>query len=55
MNLEKPIRRDGAGRYTENNHLSYLYTGNKTEDGWKSKAQKTDFYFIKAVLKKLQR
>jgi phenylalanyl-tRNA synthetase beta chain len=44
---------DGAGSYAENNHLSLFVTGNKTEGGWSSKAQKTDFYFIKGALEKI--
>jgi phenylalanyl-tRNA synthetase beta chain len=43
----------GVGSYAENNHLCLFATGTKTEAGWNSKAQKTDFYFIKAVMEKI--
>jgi phenylalanyl-tRNA synthetase beta chain len=42
-----------AGKYIENNHLTIYITGNKTTDGWKGKAEKADFYFIKAVFEKI--
>jgi phenylalanyl-tRNA synthetase beta chain len=42
-----------AGKYIEDNHLTIYVTGNKTADGWKSKSEKTDFYFIKAVFEKI--
>ncbi len=42
-----------AGKYTEDNHLTIYITGNKTADGWKGKAEKSDFYFIKAVFEKI--
>ncbi len=44
---------DGVGSYTENNRLSLFVTGAKSEAGWNSKAQKADFYFIKAALEKI--
>ena len=42
-----------AGKYTEDNHLTIYITGNKTTDSWKSKGEKADFYFIKAVFEKI--
>ena len=42
-----------AGKYIEDNHLTVYITGNKTADGWKAKGEKTDFYFIKAVVEKI--
>lgn len=42
-----------AGKYIENNHLTIYITGNKTAGGWKAKAEKADFYFIKAVFEKI--
>jgi phenylalanyl-tRNA synthetase beta chain len=42
-----------AGKYIEDNHLTIYITGNKTADGWKGKAEKADFYFIKAVFEKI--
>jgi phenylalanyl-tRNA synthetase beta chain len=44
---------NNVGSYTEKNHLSLLVTGSKTESSWNSKAQKTDFYFLKGVLEKI--
>jgi phenylalanyl-tRNA synthetase beta chain len=44
---------NNVGSYTEKNHLSLLVTGSKTESSWSSKAQKTDFYFLKGVLEKI--
>lgn len=38
------------GGYTEMNNLSIYVTGLKTEDGWKSKGEKADFYFLKAIV-----
>ena len=42
-----------AGEYIENNHLAIYITGNKTAGGWKTKAEKADFYFLKAVFEKV--
>ena len=42
-----------TGSYMENNHLAIYITGNITNDSWKSKAEKADFYFLKAVLEKI--
>jgi phenylalanyl-tRNA synthetase beta chain len=42
-----------AGKYTEDNHLTIYFTGNKTTDSWKAKGEKADFYFIKAVFEKI--
>ncbi len=42
-----------AGKYVEDDHLTIYITGNKTADGWKGKAEKADFYFIKAVFEKI--
>jgi phenylalanyl-tRNA synthetase beta chain len=42
-----------AGKYIEDNHLTIYITGNKMADGWKGKAEKADFYFIKAVFEKI--
>lgn len=44
---------DEAGKYAEANHLTIYITGNKTGDGWKGKAEKSDFYFLKAVFEKV--
>jgi phenylalanyl-tRNA synthetase beta chain len=42
-----------TGKYTEDNHLTVYVTGNKTAGSWKEKAEKADFYFIKAVFEKI--
>ena len=42
-----------TGKYTEDNHLSIYITGNKTTHSWKTKGEKADFYFIKAVFEKI--
>ena len=44
---------DESGKYTEKNNLAIYITGNKTDDGWKSKGEKTDFYFLKAVVNRV--
>ena len=44
---------NNAAKYIEDNHLTIYVTGNKTAGGWKSKSEKTDFYFIKAVFEKI--
>lgn len=42
-----------AGNYVETNHLAVFITGNIRVDSWKVKAEKVDFYFIKAVVEKI--
>ncbi len=42
-----------TGKYVETNHLTIYITGNKTSGGWKSKAEKVDFYFLKGVFEKV--
>ncbi len=42
-----------TGKYIENDHLSIYITGNTTTDSWKSKGEKADFYFTKAVFEKI--
>lgn len=49
----KTYSTDGIGSYAENNHLCLFATGNKTENEWNAKAQKTDFYFIKGTVEKI--
>ena len=49
----KTYSTDGIGSYAENNHLCLLVTGIKTDSGWNTKAQKTDFYFVKGVVEKI--
>ena len=42
-----------AGKYIEKNHLAIYISGKKTADGWKGKADKTDIFFLKAVVEKI--
>ncbi len=42
-----------TGRYSESNHLAVYITGNTTGEGWKEKAARVDFYFLKAVFEKI--
>lgn len=42
-----------AGKYIESHHLSIYISGNKTIDGWKGKAEKADYYFLKAIFEKI--
>jgi phenylalanyl-tRNA synthetase beta chain len=42
-----------AGKYNEQQHLSLYLTGKRTADGWKAKAEKADFYFVKALIEKI--
>jgi phenylalanyl-tRNA synthetase beta chain len=49
----KTYATDAVGSYTENNHLSLFITGNKNENSWNNKAQKTDLYFVKGVVEKI--
>ena len=42
-----------AGKYLEDNHLAIYITGNKSDDSWKGKVEKADFYFVKAVFEKI--
>lgn len=49
----KTYATDIVGSYAENNHLCLFTTGNKTENEWHNKAQKTDFYFIKGAVEKI--
>lgn len=39
--------------YIETDHLSIYITGNVTTGGWKTKAPKADYYFLKAVFEKI--
>lgn len=41
------------GKYIEQQHLAIYFSGKKTNDGWKSKAEKGDIYFLKGVLENI--
>ncbi len=45
----KTYHTSGAGVYTEYNHLCLYATGNISEDSWRSKSGKADFYFLKGI------
>jgi len=49
----KTYSADESGHYAEKNHLALYITGNADSQGWKARAQKTDFFFAKAVLEKI--
>jgi phenylalanyl-tRNA synthetase beta chain len=49
----KTYSTDGVGSYAEDNHLCLFATGTKIEGSWNTKAQKADFYFVKAVVEKI--
>ena len=51
----KTYAASGAGDYSENNHLAIYITGKTIPAGWKNKGEKSDFYFLKAVLEKIMR
>jgi phenylalanyl-tRNA synthetase beta chain len=48
----KTYNTTSKGKYEEQQHLSIYITGKKHADGWKVKAEKTDFYFAKGVFEK---
>jgi phenylalanyl-tRNA synthetase beta chain len=39
-----------TGNYQEQQHLAIFITGKTSADGWKSKGEKSDFYFTKGVV-----
>jgi phenylalanyl-tRNA synthetase beta chain len=43
----------GENKYAEKQHLSIYITGKRNADSWKSKGDKTDIYFAKAVAEKI--
>lgn len=49
----KSYRTNGLGKYEEQQHLSIYITGKKHSDGWRLKAEKSDFYFAKGIFEKL--
>ncbi len=42
-----------AGKYIEKNHLAIYISGKKNADGWKGKGDKTDIFFLKAIIEKI--
>jgi len=49
----KTYSKNEKGGYTESGNLSIYITGTKTEDGWKARGEKADFYFLKAVVNRV--
>jgi phenylalanyl-tRNA synthetase beta chain len=49
----KTYSTDGIGQYAEINHLCLYATGNVSENSWKNKTGKADFYFIKGICEKI--
>ena len=49
----KTYSTSGVGNYQEKQHLSIYITGKKNAAGWKSKGEKADFYFSKAICEKI--
>ena len=46
----KTYHTSAVGSYEEQQHISIYITGNKQIGGWKTKSEKTDFYYAKGVL-----
>ena len=49
----KAYSTSGIGKYNEEEHLCLYASGNKNQQGWKDKENKTDIYFIKGVCEKI--
>lgn len=43
----------GIGNYEEKNHLSLYITGNINQQGWKTKSQPADFFYLKGICKSI--
>lgn len=43
----------GAGKYSETDHLAIYATGNQSGDSWRKKAGRADFYYLKGVVRSL--
>ncbi len=46
----KAYSTSGSGKYTENEQLCVVISGNKNEAHWKQKASSSDFYLLKGVI-----
>jgi phenylalanyl-tRNA synthetase beta chain len=42
-----------VGEYSQKQHLCLYVSGNKNDTGWKAKALKADFYFLKGICKNI--
>lgn len=49
----KAYSASGPGKYTENEQLCVVISGNKNEANWKQKADNSDFYFLKGVIESI--
>lgn len=49
----KTYHTSGPGNYTEQQHLGLYFTGMKQADGWKSKGEKSDLFYAKAIVENL--
>mgnify|MGYP001041092735 CR=1 FL=1 len=45
----KTYSTSGPGQYGEQEHLCLYVTGNRQEDGWKTKGEKADIYYLKGI------
>jgi len=51
----KAYSTSGPGKYTEDEKLCIVITGNKSEDGWKQKSSSSDLYLLKGTVDALLR
>lgn len=49
----KTYASDAGNKYSESNHLAIYSSGNNNEQGWKSPAVKSDFYYLKGVVENI--
>ncbi len=49
----KTYKTSGSGKFYEAEHLCLYITGNANETSWRSKTNKSDFYFLKGVVTSL--
>jgi phenylalanyl-tRNA synthetase beta chain len=49
----KTYKTSGSGKFYETEHLCLYITGNANETSWRSKTNKSDFYFLKGVVTSL--
>ncbi|HUR10601.1 MAG TPA: phenylalanine--tRNA ligase subunit beta [Flavitalea sp.] len=51
----KTYQQNDIGKYDESNHLSLFLSGESTENSWKQKGSRLDFFYLKGVLENLFR
>ena len=49
----KSYHKVSVGNYEERNHLSLYVTGNINDQGWKTKSQPVDFFYLKGICKNI--